>query len=104
MATFNQQNQRVFGNQNQGENVYVNQADPQAVNRELTAALTRVEQLPLDAGTRQQAIAELEAAGAAAQAGDTAQAQDRIGRLQRMSNALAEVGGAFLRGTGMLGG
>ncbi|MGY1528013.1 hypothetical protein ACW69C_30300 [Streptomyces sp. MN3] len=104
MATFNQQNQRIYGTQNQGETVYVNNFDPQTVNRELTMALSRVQQLPLDEGTRQQATAELEAAGAAAREGDTAQVQDRIGRLQRMSNALAEVGGAFLRGTGMLGG
>ncbi|MEU9757566.1 hypothetical protein AB0D90_31305 [Streptomyces althioticus] len=102
MANFNQQNQRVFGDQNQGEYVYVGKVDAQTVNRELAVALSRVEQLPLDEGTRQQAVTELEAAGAAAQQGDTAQVQERVGRLQRMSNALAEVGGAFLRGAGML--
>ncbi|MER6717139.1 MULTISPECIES: hypothetical protein [unclassified Streptomyces] len=104
MANFYQQGQNVYGTQNNGETFYVNQVDPQTVNRELATALSRVQQLPLDEGTRQQATAELEAASAAVQAGDPAQAQERIGRLQTMSNSLAEVAGAFLRGTGMLGG
>ncbi|MEV6886031.1 hypothetical protein [Streptomyces sp. NPDC051135] len=104
MANFYQQGQINNGPVYNGETFYVNQVAPQTVNRELATALSRVQELPLDEGTRQQATAELEAAGAAVQAGDAAQAQERIGRLQNMGNSLAEVAGAFLRGTGMLGG
>ncbi|WP_345584258.1 hypothetical protein [Streptomyces prasinosporus] len=103
MANFFQQGMNNYGTINQGETFYQTQVDSQTVNRELAAALARVQQLPLDEGIRRQAAAELQAAGEAVQAGDTVQAQERIGRLQAMGNSLAEVAGAFLRGSGMLG-
>ncbi|MFF9607426.1 hypothetical protein ACF1GY_34985 [Streptomyces sp. NPDC014684] len=104
MATFNQQGQNVYGDQNNADMINVNKVDRQVVARELGLALDRVQSMDLDEVTRRQATAELEAAGADLQAGETSRAQERMGRLRAMGGALAEMAGAFLRGTGMLGG
>lgn len=103
MATFNQQGQNVYGDQNNADTINVNKVDRQVATRELGLALSRVQELGLDEPTRQQATAELEAASAAVQAGDANGAQERLGRVRAMSSALAEVAGAFVRGTGIMG-
>ncbi|MGW3463501.1 hypothetical protein ACWDE9_29670 [Streptomyces olivaceoviridis] len=104
MATFNQQGQNVYGDQNNADTINVNKVDRQVVSRELGLALDRVQSMDLDEVTRRQAAAELEAAGADLQAGESARAQERMSRLRAMGGALAEVAGAFVRGTGVLGG
>jgi hypothetical protein len=104
MATFYQQGQNVHGDQNNADTINVNKVDRQVVARELGRALDRVQSMELDEVTRRQATAELEAAGADLQAGKTGRAQERLSRLRAMGGALAEMAGAFMRGTGMLGG
>jgi hypothetical protein len=104
MATFYQQNQKVHGDQNNADTINVNKVDRQVVTRELGLALDRMQSMDLDEATRRQATAELEAAGAELRAGETSRAQERLGRLRAMGGAMAEMAGAFLRGTGMLGG
>jgi hypothetical protein len=104
MATFYQQGQNVHGDQNNADTINVNKVDRQVVARELGRALDRVQSMELDEVTRRQATAELEAAGADLQAGETGRAQERLSRLRAMGGALAEMAGAFMRGTGMLGG
>ncbi|ATW51127.1 hypothetical protein [Streptomyces peucetius] len=103
MATFNQQGQHVNGPQHNADTININQVDQQAVARELGVALSRVREIELDEPTRQQVTGELEAAGADIQAGHTSMAQERLARVRAMGGALAEVAGAFLRGTGVLG-
>ncbi|MFJ2847666.1 hypothetical protein ACIPD2_39550 [Streptomyces griseofuscus] len=104
MANFYQQNQTVHGDQNNADTININKVDRQVVARELGLALDQMQSLDLDEATRRQATAELEAAGADLQAGETDRAQERMGRLRAMGGALAEMAGAFLRGTGVLGG
>ncbi|MFF6888849.1 hypothetical protein ACFY9F_37435 [Streptomyces sp. NPDC012421] len=103
MATFNQQGQHVHGNQNNADTINITQVDRQIVTRELGIALNRVEELPLDELTRQQAVAELEAASFDIQAGNASGAGERLSRVRGMGSALAEVAGAFVRGTGIMG-
>jgi len=104
MATFNQQGQHVYGPQNNAETININQVDRQIVARELRVALNRVQELELDELTRQRATAELNAASADIQAGDTSRAQERLGRVRAMGSTLAEVAGSFLRGMGVMDG
>ncbi|WP_031522675.1 hypothetical protein [Streptomyces sp. NRRL F-5123] len=104
MATFNQQGQNIYGDQSNAETININKVDRQVVAQELSLALNRVQTMDLDEMTRRQATAELEAAGADLQAGETSHAQERMSRLRAMGGALAEVAGAFVRGTGVLGG
>ncbi|GAA3797636.1 hypothetical protein [Streptomyces chiangmaiensis] len=104
MATFNQQGQHNYGTQNNAETINVTHVDRQVVARELGVALNRVQGMGLDELTRQRATAELEAASTDLQAGNTSRAQERLGRVRAMGSALAEVAGAFVRGTGVLGG
>ncbi|MEW2467939.1 hypothetical protein AB0919_23400 [Streptomyces sp. NPDC046994] len=104
MANFNMQGQHVHGQQYNAETININQVDRQVVTRELGIALSRVQGMQLDELTRQQAAAELEAASADLEAGRSNRAQERLDRVRAMGSALAEVAGAFLRGTGALGG
>ncbi|MFG2767799.1 hypothetical protein [Streptomyces rubiginosohelvolus] len=108
MATFNQQGQVNFGPVHQGETVTVTNnyasAGQQILVRELDRALGQIASLELDEHSRQQATAELEAAGAALQSGNPETANERIGRVQAMGGALAEIAGGFVRGVSGLGG
>ncbi|GGS22012.1 hypothetical protein Snoj_23060 [Streptomyces nojiriensis] len=103
MATFDQQGQHVNGPQYNAETINIDRIDREILARELAMALSRVQELGLDEPTRQQVSGELEAAGADIQAGRTSLAQERLARVRAMGGALAEVAGAFLRGTGVLG-
>ncbi|MGY1528012.1 hypothetical protein ACW69C_30295 [Streptomyces sp. MN3] len=104
MATFNQQGQHVHGPQNNAETIINNHADQQVVVRELSHALSRIQGMGLDEQTRQRATAELEAASADLQAGQSDRAHERLGRVRAMGGALAEVVGGFVRGVSGLGG
>ncbi|WP_159042932.1 hypothetical protein [Streptomyces ardesiacus] len=104
MATFNQQGWHVNGPVNNAETIINKQADQQVVVRELSHALSRIQDLGLDEETRQQATTELEAASADLQAGQSDRAHERLGRVRAMGSALAEIAGGFVRGVGGLGG
>ncbi|MBT3167742.1 hypothetical protein HTV80_32335 [Streptomyces sp. Vc74B-19] len=104
MATFNQQGWHVSGPVNNAETIINNQADQQVVVRELSHALSRIQDLDLDEETRQRATTELEAASADLQAGQSDRAHERLGRVRAMGSALAEVAGGFVRGVSGLGG
>lgn len=104
MVTFNQQGQHVHGPQNNAETINISQVGQQAVARELSVALSRLQGLELDEPTRREATAELEAAGADIQTGNASRAKSRLDRISAMGSALAEIAGSFVRGTGVLGG
>jgi hypothetical protein len=96
MATFNQGNQTVHGNQYMGDTVNVTHGDrspidARTVAREFDRALAAVQELEVPAATRAQVTAELTAARGALEAGDTGAARGRLAGLLTMGGTVAEI-------------
>ncbi|MFD8544659.1 hypothetical protein [Streptomyces sp. NPDC059649] len=96
MATFNQGNQTVHGNQYMGDTVNVTHGnrspiDARTVAREFDQALAAVQELEVPAATREQVTAELTAARGELEAGDTGAARGRLAGLLTMGGAVAEM-------------
>ncbi|MEU6423226.1 hypothetical protein [Streptomyces spiralis] len=95
MATFNQNNQTVHGDQYMGDTVNVTQGDSspidtRAVAWEFDRALAAAQQLEVST-TREQVTAELTAAQAELEAGETTAAQGRLARLVALGGRVAEI-------------
>ncbi|GII75726.1 hypothetical protein Sru01_07080 [Sphaerisporangium rufum] len=96
MATFNQNNQKVYGNQYMGDTVNVTHGerspiDARTVAREFDRALTAVRDLQVSAATREQVTAELVTARGELEAGDTGAARGRLAALLAMGGTVAEI-------------
>lgn len=96
MATFNQENQTVLGNQYMGDTVNVTHGerspiDARTVAREFDQALAAVQDAEIPASVREQVAAELTAARGELEAGDTGAAQGRLAGLLTMGGAVAQM-------------
>jgi hypothetical protein len=95
MATFNQNNQTVHGDQYMGDTVNVTQGDTspidaRAVAWEFDRALAAAQQLEPSAA-REEVALELTAARAEVEAGETAAAQGRLARLTALGGTVAAI-------------
>ncbi len=96
MATFNQGNQTVHGNQYMGDTINVTHGerspiDARTVARAFDRALAAVQELEVPAATREQVTAELTAARGELEAGDTGAARGRLAGLLTMGGTVAEM-------------
>ena len=110
MATFNQDNQTVHGNQYMGDTVNVTHGqlspiDARTVAREFDRALTAVRELEVPTVTRERVTAELTVARGELEAGATGAARGRLsgllaigGPVAQIANNLAAAVGVFLGG------
>lgn len=110
MATFNQDNQTVYGNQYMGDTVNVTHGerspiDARTVAWEFDRAVAAVRELDVPAATREQVTAELTAARGELEAGETGAARSRLAGLLTLGGTVAEIVnncasavGVFLRG------
>ncbi|MFK0222612.1 hypothetical protein ACIQWN_31030 [Streptomyces vinaceus] len=96
MATFNQNNQTVHGNQYMGDTVNVTHGnlssiDARTVALEFDRALAAVRETDLPAATREQVTAELTAARGELEAGVSGAAQGRLAGLLAIGGPVAEI-------------
>ncbi|WP_328388015.1 hypothetical protein [Nocardia sp. NBC_00416] len=96
MATFNQNNQTVHGNQYMGDTVNVTHGDrspidARTVAREFDRALAAVRELEVPAAVREQVAGELTTARGELEAGETSAARSRLAGLLGMGGAIATI-------------
>ncbi|MFH8411288.1 hypothetical protein ACH4FX_41975 [Streptomyces sp. NPDC018019] len=96
MATFDQSNQTVHGNQYMGDTVNVTHGsyspiDARTVAREFDRALAAVQELEVPAATRTQVTAKLTAARGELEAGEIGVARGRLAGLLAMGGMTAAI-------------
>lgn len=109
MATFNQQNQKVYGEQYQGDTVNVTHGThspigARAVVVEFDRALAAVRELEVDDETRAKVTAELTAARSELEAGDTGAARNRLNRYLEVGGKATEIVSKLMSALGGLAG
>jgi hypothetical protein len=109
MATFNQSNQTVYGNQYMGDTVNVTHGDRSPIDARTVAlefdrALAAVQELEVPVATREQVIAELTAVRGELEAGETGTAAGRLAGLLAMGGTVAEIVNNFAGAIGVFGG
>lgn len=106
MATFNQSNQTVHGNQYMGDTVNVTHGDRSHIDArtlavEFDRALAAVRVLEVPAATRDQVTAELTSARGELEAGETGAARGRLAGLLSLGGRVAEIVNSFAGAVGV---
>ncbi|MEV4970871.1 hypothetical protein [Streptomyces scopuliridis] len=96
MATFNQNNQKVYGNQYMGDTMNVTHGDrspidARTVATEFDRAMAALQELDIPTATREQVTAELTAARGELAAGKAGPAQGRLAGLLTTGDAVAPI-------------
>lgn len=96
MATFNQHNQTVHGDQYMGDTVNITHGDrspidARTVTREFDRALVAVRELEVPAAIRERVATELTTARAELEAGETSAARSRLAGLLAIGGTVATI-------------